>query len=208
MIKFHTKIFIIKWKHFSESILLKEINLSKKEKLFFFTLKKKRKKEFLGIIYVIKHIMGIKNFFYNKKKPFLKGRKEYVSFSHSFERMAIAISLYRIGIDIEKLREDKKIVKIKNRFIRNDESIFIDPNYEEDYLHIIWGIKESLYKLEGGIFYSFLDHYKVSPFCMENDTYISCWIIKEFYSKKFFAFYRKIENHYLVYIIDNIEKKC
>ncbi|WP_238858484.1 4'-phosphopantetheinyl transferase superfamily protein [Blattabacterium cuenoti] len=123
--------------------------------------------------------------------------------SHSFERIAIAISYYHIGIDIEKLRKDKKIFKIKKKFIREDESFFIHSSYEEDYLYIIWGIKESLYKLDGGLSYNFLDHYKVSPFCIKKDYCISCWIIKESYSKKFSAFYRKIEEHYLVYIIDN-----
>ncbi|WP_185860944.1 4'-phosphopantetheinyl transferase family protein [Blattabacterium cuenoti] len=201
---FHTIIIVFRWKHFLETMFLRKLFLSDKEKVFFLSLSEKRKIEFLSIRYVLKYI-GIKiNIFYNeKRKPFLFPEGKYISLSHSFEKIAIAISSYHIGIDIEKLRKDKKIIRIKKKFIRDDESIFIPKNYEEDYLHIIWGIKESLYKLEGGIFYSFLDHYKVSPFCIQKDSYVSCWILKKYYSKRFYAFYRKIEEHYLVYIIDD-----
>jgi Phosphopantetheinyl transferase len=200
----HTKIIVFRWKRLLETPFLRKLFLSDQEKMFFLSLSEKRKREFLGIRYALKY-MGIKmNIFYNeKRKPFLFPKEgKHISLSHSFERIAIAISSYHIGIDIEKLRKDKKIIKIKKKFLREDESFFIHPNYEEDYLHIIWGIKESLYKLEGGIFYSFLDHYKVSPFCLKKDSCISCWIIKNSYSKRFYAFYRKIEEYYLVYIID------
>ncbi|BAM99559.1 4'-phosphopantetheinyl transferase family protein [Blattabacterium cuenoti] len=199
----HTMIIVFKWKHFLETMFLRKLYLSDKEKMFFLSLSEKRKREFLGIRSALRYI-GIKmNIFYNeKRKPFLFSEGKHISLSHSFEKIAIAISSYHIGIDIEKLRKDKKIVRIKKKFIRDDESIFIHPNYEEDYLHIIWGIKESLYKLEGGIFYSFLDHYKVSPFCLQKNSRVSCWIIKNSYSQRFSAFYRKIEEHYLVYIID------
>ncbi|ACY40388.1 putative 4'-phosphopantetheinyl transferase superfamily protein [Blattabacterium sp. (Blattella germanica) str. Bge] len=200
----HTKIIVfrwVRWEHFLENMFLEKRILSDKEKMFFLSLSEKRKREFLGIRYALRYIGMKMNIFYNeKRKPFLFSEGKYISLSHSFEKIAIAISSYHIGIDIEKLRH--KIVKIKKKFLREDESIFINPNYEEDYLHIIWGIKESLYKLEGGIFYSFLDHYKVSPFCLKKDSCISCWIIKKTYSKKYSAFYRKIEEHYLVYIID------
>ncbi len=201
-------IIVFRWKQFLETMFLRKLFLSDKEKVFFLSLSEKRKREFLSIRYVLRYI-GIKiNIFYNeKRKPFLfLPERKHISFSHSFEKRAIAISSYHIGIDIEKLRKDKKILKIKKKFIRDDESIFIHPNYEEDYLHIIWGIKESLYKLEGGIFYSFLDHYKVSPFSLKKDSCVSCWIIKNTYSKRFSAFYRKIEEHYLVYIIDIDDK--
>ncbi|WP_185851793.1 4'-phosphopantetheinyl transferase family protein [Blattabacterium cuenoti] len=199
--KFHTKIIVFKWFNL-ETLFSKElITLSEKERKIFFSLSKKRKKEFLGVRYALRYI-GIMNLFYNeKRKPFLFPQKKYISLSHSFEKIAIAISSYHIGIDIEKFRKNK-IIKVKEKFIREDESLFIHPNQEEEYLHIIWGIKESLYKLEGGLSSSFLDHYKVSPFCINKDFCISCWILKKSYSKRFSAFYRKIDEHYLVYIID------
>ncbi|WP_185851204.1 4'-phosphopantetheinyl transferase family protein [Blattabacterium cuenoti] len=204
---FHTKIIVFKWDNSNVIFLDPFILLSKKERRIFFSLSEKRKTEFLGVRYALRY-MGInKNIFYNKKrKPFLFPRERFnISFSHSFEKIAIAISYYHIGIDIEKLRKDKKIIKIKERFLREDESFFVDRKNEIDYLHIIWGIKESLYKLEGGLSSSFIDNYKVSPFVLTKEDscrIISCWIIKKNYSKRFSAFYRKIDDHYLVYIID------
>ncbi|AWU39891.1 phosphopantetheinyl transferase [Blattabacterium punctulatus] len=200
----HTKIIVFRCKHL-KTMLLEKFIFSDKERKFFLSLSEKRKKEFLGVRYALRYIGINMNLLYNeKRKPFLFPTKgKYISLSHSFELISIAISSYPIGIDIEKLRKDQKIIKIKKKFVRNDESVFIHPNYEEDYLHIIWGIKESLYKLEGGESSNFLNHYKVSPFFIKKDSCISCWIIKNSYSKRFSAFYRKIDNHYLVYIIDD-----
>ncbi|AWU44022.1 phosphopantetheinyl transferase [Blattabacterium sp. (Cryptocercus kyebangensis)] len=198
----HTKIIVFRCPHL-KTMLLEQFLFSDKDRKFFLSLSEKRKKEFLGVRYALRHIGINMNLFYNeKRKPFLFPKGKYISLSHSFELIAIAISYYHIGIDIEKLRKDKKIIKVRKKFIRNDESVFIHPNYEEDYLHIIWGIKESLYKLEGGPSSNFLTHYRVSPFCLKKDSRISCWIMKDSYSKRFSAFYRKIDDHYLVYIID------
>ncbi|AER40428.1 putative phosphopantetheinyl transferase [Blattabacterium sp. (Mastotermes darwiniensis) str. MADAR] len=193
-------IIVFRWGHL-KTMWLEKLILSTKEKRFFLSLSKKRKKEFLGVRYALRYIGINMNIFYNeKRKPFLFPQEKYISLSHSFDKIAIAISSYHIGIDIERIR--KKIVIIKKKFLREDESLFIHPNYEEDYLHIIWGVKESLYKLEGGISSSFLTNYKVSPFFLKSDSCISCWIMKDSYSKRFSAFYRKIDDHYLVYIID------
>ncbi|WP_185877577.1 4'-phosphopantetheinyl transferase family protein [Blattabacterium cuenoti] len=204
----HTKIIVLKWIKFLDSTFISKIKLNDKEKIFYNSLSEKRKKEFLGIRLGIRCILkyiGIKiSVIYNEKKKFffLFHNKKYISLSHSYDRMAIAISSFNVGIDIEKFRLDNKIMNIKNKFIRKDENSFIRKKYEKDYLHIIWGIKESLYKLSKGIFYNFLKNYKVSPFCIDANSYISCWILKKNYSKKFYAFYRKIKNYYLVYSID------
>ncbi|WP_185865220.1 4'-phosphopantetheinyl transferase family protein [Blattabacterium cuenoti] len=205
--KIHTKIIVLKWKKLLDNFFFEKIELTNKEKKFFFSLSsKKKKKEFLGVRYALKYL-GIKvNVFYDKKKKIFlyKKKKNIISLSHSYDKMAIAISYHHIGIDIEKFRYDNKILKIKNKFIRNDENIFIQKklNNEIDYLYIIWGIKESLYKLTGGIFYNFLKNYKVSPFCIQKNFPISCWILKNSCSIKFSAFYRKIGDYYLVYSID------
>ncbi len=208
--KFHTKVIIINWKNFRRKIFLenylfsKIIYLSIKDKKWLKFLSYKRKIEFLGIRYILKYLgINIKILYNKKRKPFfLKNQSQYISITHSYEKTAIGISNYPIGIDIEKIRENKKIINIKKKFIRRDESSFIPTSFEEDYLYIIWCIKESLYKLDGGIYYNFLNNYKVSNFCINKDFIIQCWIIKNSFSKKFCAFYRKIDGYYLIYVID------
>ncbi|WP_185873503.1 4'-phosphopantetheinyl transferase family protein [Blattabacterium cuenoti] len=198
--KIHTKIIVIKWYKYLNIKYFKELLINDKEKKFFFSLSEKRKIEFIGIRFILKYMRIKINFLYKNNFFIYKGKKIYFSLSHSHERIAIAISYYHVGVDIEKYRE--KITKIKKKFIRKDENIFFEKKFEKDYLHIIWGIKESLYKLNGGIFYNFINHYKVSSFCIKKDYSIPCWIIKKYYSKKFTAFYKKLENYYLVYSID------
>lgn len=77
-------------------------------------------------------------------KPSLADGK-HISITHSFEFSAIIISTKNVGIDIEKQRE--KITRIADKFI-GSEFDFLDKNtnYIED-LSIVWGAKESLYKM-------------------------------------------------------------
>ena len=89
--------------------------------------------------------------FYNGNgKPHLKDGKN-ISITHSFEYSAIIISNVEVGIDIEKNRDKIKI--IQHKFV-NFERWFISK--EDDYIEqltVIWGGKESLYKIypHGGL---------------------------------------------------------
>lgn len=83
--------------------------------------------------------------YYNDNgKPYLTDGK-HISITHSFTFSAIAISDAEVGIDLEKNREKIKI--IQHKFV-NFESGFIhkDDDYIEQ-LTVIWGAKESLYKI-------------------------------------------------------------
>ncbi|WGH26383.1 MAG: 4'-phosphopantetheinyl transferase superfamily protein [Candidatus Bostrichicola ureolyticus] len=129
-------------------------------------------------------------------KPFIKNYN--VSFSHSYKKVVVAISSNIIGVDIEKCKKNK-ILKVKNKFLREDEANFIDDSFEVDQLHIIWCIKESLYKLSNKKLVNLLLNYKISPFS-KKDTNIRCWIIDKSYSKAFNAYYLIIEDYYLIYV--------
>lgn len=101
---------------------------------------------FLSIRHLLKEA-GYTDFdlYYNGNgKPHLKDNK-HISITHSFEYSAIIISDVEVGIDIEKNREKIKI--IQNKFV-NFERWFIseDDDYIEQ-LTVIWGGKESLYKI-------------------------------------------------------------
>ncbi len=76
-------------------------------------------------------------------KPLLDGKK-HVSISHTNRYVAVAISSYPIGIDIEK--KSKKIILIAPKFIDNKCLFVIKRNKDEIY-QIIWSAKESIYKL-------------------------------------------------------------
>ncbi|XOD67052.1 MAG: 4'-phosphopantetheinyl transferase family protein [Flavobacteriales bacterium Tduv] len=196
----HTKILV--WEVTEpEEVLLKTLELSTEDMKKYTRLTPKRQKEFLGVRCSLKNLGLPLDVRHDAKgKPFLeKGRN--ISISHAHERVAVASSSHLIGIDIERLKPGK-ILNLRKKFLRNDETAFIEPKYEVDQLHIFWGIKESLYKLHGGGLPSLLEHYKVNPFSI-NDSYIKCWIIEDSYSKSFWAHHKKTENYQLIYIIDH-----
>ena len=96
-------------------------------------------------------------------KPYLKNGN-YISISHSFRFSAIAISKKDpVGIDIEKQRD--KIIKIGHKFTPIDAfKNIIDQDSLVRKLTIVWGAKESLYKIYGKRQLRFLEHIDIKDF--------------------------------------------
>jgi len=96
-------------------------------------------------------------------KPHLKD-KNYLSISHSFTFTAIIIYKKKpVGIDVEKQRD--KIVKIAHKFTPIEEYNTI-ANHEAlvSKLTVVWGAKESLYKIYGKKKLRFLHHIFIEDF--------------------------------------------
>ena len=102
-------------------------------------------------------------------KPHLKDGK-HISITHSFTFSGIIISDDKpVGIDIEKRRD--KILRIAHKFtpIEAYKSI---ANHDAlvSKLTIVWGAKESLYKIYGKKKLLFLDHIYIEDFSFETNT--------------------------------------
>jgi len=113
-------------------------------------------------------------------KPHLKDGK-HISITHSFTFSGVIISDKEVGIDIEKQRD--KIGIIAKKFV-DYEFDYLDKT-SEDYIRkltIIWGIKESLYKLFATPGMLFKDHFLVIPFMLEDVSTVA-WI--DYKSKKY-----------------------
>ncbi|MGB3590958.1 MAG: 4'-phosphopantetheinyl transferase superfamily protein [Nonlabens sp.] len=94
-------------------------------------------------------------------KPSLHDGKS-VSITHSFEFTALITSNVKVGIDIEKQRE--KITSIAHKFV-GSETFFLDTFIDKTReLTIIWGAKESMYKLYGIKGLGFREHCHVESF--------------------------------------------
>ena len=96
-------------------------------------------------------------------KPHLADRKS-ISITHSFIFTAIIISDDKtVGIDIEKQRD--KILKIAHKFTPIKEYKTI-ANHDAliGKLTIVWGAKESLYKIYGKKKLRFLQHIYIEDF--------------------------------------------
>ena len=96
-------------------------------------------------------------------KPHLdKGR--FISITHSFNFTAIIFSYEaKVGIDIEKQRE--KILKIAHKFTPIEEyKTIANVDALIAKLTIVWGAKESLYKIYGKKKLLFLHHIYIEDF--------------------------------------------
>ncbi|HSP11340.1 MAG TPA: 4'-phosphopantetheinyl transferase superfamily protein, partial [Salegentibacter sp.] len=99
-------------------------------------------------------------------KPHLKDGKN-ISITHSFNFTGIIVSDEKVGIDIEKQRE--KILRIANKFtplreyhtLANEEALIRK-------LTIVWGAKESVYKMYAEQGLGFLQHINVTDFDFED----------------------------------------
>lgn len=123
----------------------------------------------------IRHLMALFNYkdhdlYYDTSgKPHLKDGN-LISITHSHHFTAIIISAReQVGIDIEKNRE--KILRIAHKFtpfeeyrtLANTEAIIRK-------LTIVWGAKESLYKIYGQQGISFLHHIHVADFSFSESS--------------------------------------
>ncbi|WP_299156976.1 4'-phosphopantetheinyl transferase superfamily protein [uncultured Tenacibaculum sp.] len=101
-------------------------------------------------------------------KPHLKDGK-FISITHSFTFSGIIVSSEKpVGIDIEKQRD--KIVKIAHKFTPIEEYKSI-ANHDAlvSKLTIVWGAKESLYKIYGKKKLLFLENIYIEDFSFETN---------------------------------------
>jgi 4'-phosphopantetheinyl transferase len=100
-------------------------------------------------------------------KPHLDAGR-YISISHSFTFTAIIFSdNLPVGIDVEKQRE--KILKIAHKFTPFEEyKTIANVDALISKLTIVWGAKESLYKIYGKKKLLFLHHIFVDDFKFED----------------------------------------
>jgi phosphopantetheinyl transferase len=128
------------------------------------------KKGYLAVRMLLQHI-GLSDFdlFYNEfGKPYLKvenlevGIKKHISISHSHEFSCICVSNKAVGIDIEKCKE--KTLKIASRFMEVSHIENLSMADKITKATIIWGIKESIFKLKNEKGISFPKHIFESPF--------------------------------------------
>lgn len=105
--------------------------------------------------------------YYNSSgKPILHDGK-HISITHSYIFSAIIVSDKPVGIDIEKQRD--KILRIARKFTPLEEYLTLNTSEARvRKLTIVWGAKESIYKLYAQDGLSFLKHIDVKDFAFED----------------------------------------
>ncbi|MCK6607182.1 MAG: 4'-phosphopantetheinyl transferase superfamily protein [Flavobacterium sp.] len=99
-------------------------------------------------------------------KPHLSDRK-HISISHSHEFSCICISNELMGIDLEKLKD--KTLRIAPRFmeIKHLENLSVLEQMEK--ATVVWGIKESIFKIKNEKGISFPEHIFEDEFCFSDE---------------------------------------
>ena len=133
-------------------------------------------------------------FYTEDGKPHLKDGNK-ITISHSFDFSVIAISNEEIGVDIEKNRG--KIQRIATKFIGVEQAYLVEENLTEQ-LTVIWGAKESLFKIhpDGGLL--FIEHLPIDAF----DLYYkqtTGHILKEPFKETYDIFFDIFNGYTLVY---------
>lgn len=96
-------------------------------------------------------------------KPLLPGTGWNISLSHSHQRVAVAASrTVPVGVDIERI--DSKVNRIASKFMSGNELSFAGSKPQSELLHVYWGAKEAMYKLEGRKGLVFKKQLHVAPF--------------------------------------------
>lgn len=138
------------------------------------------KKGFLAVRMLLQH-NGFTDFdlFYDEfGKPHLEGKREkgegksiapetqHISISHSHEFSCICVSDQCIGIDLEKRKE--KTLKIAPRFMDISHLENLSESDKIAKSTVVWGVKESVFKLKNEKGISFPNHISESPFQLED----------------------------------------
>ena len=117
----------------------------------------------------IRHLMALEGYtdqdlYYDELgKPHLRDHS-FISITHSYHFTGIVVSRStQVGIDIEKQRE--KILRIAHKFTPISEyGSMKEPHALMRKLTVVWGAKESLYKINSSQGLSFLQHIDIADF--------------------------------------------
>ncbi|WP_299249982.1 4'-phosphopantetheinyl transferase superfamily protein [uncultured Lacinutrix sp.] len=137
-------------------------------------------------------------FYDDNGKPHLKDGK-HISITHSFTFSGVIVSDKEVGIDIEKQRD--KIAVIAKKFV--DYEFEYLSELDTDYINrltVIWGIKESLYKLFATPGMLFREHFLVIPFMME-DRETVCWIDYKMKKYRYNSYFLEFEGFTCAYVL-------
>jgi len=132
-------------------------------------------------------------------KPHLKDGT-FISITHSHQFTGIIVSKHKeVGIDIEMQRE--KILRIASKFTPLEEyKTIANTDALIRKLTIVWGAKESLYKIYAQKGLSFLHHVEITDFALE-DTKTSGEILYHGDSSEYLIRYMEFEGFTCVYAI-------
>jgi 4'-phosphopantetheinyl transferase len=160
----------------------------------------RREIEKAGTRFILSELLGapFELCYTDHNKPYLKGRPEKISVSHSHDKLTVLTNTREeTGVDVELLRE--KVLKIRHKFLNARESAFAGADIER--LITIWAAKEAMYKAHGRKQVDFSRHLAVEPFSGEDlrGSLAAGGTSRQFSMKR-----ERLGDYILVYILNEI----
>lgn len=161
----------------------------------------KSQKHWLASRYALKSVWGIdwQDLIRTEtRRLYWPNSKNYLSLSHSGNKIALAKSTSKIGIDIQE--ENPKLERIAAKFIAKKDLDILQkyPNYT-DILHIHWCSKEAMFKayIKGKV--RFIEHLHLLDLDLEQLEQGQCrgQLIKPDEQEKYNLYYQKLDNYWL-----------
>lgn len=203
--KLHPEGLIGIWEiHEDESFFLNELELYPGEGRQLKEIKGYRRLEWLACRHLVHVLSGrkIRGAILKDKfgKPFLEESEWHISMSHSGGRAAVIAAPYLVGVDIQTIVP--RILKLAPRFSNKEELNCIEiAENSVEVAHIIWGAKESLFKVYGKGQIDFRKDLSVHPFeYAHNGGLFQCHVLNHNFTHTFFGKYYKMKNFIFVYI--------
>ena len=191
----------------SVDFFLSSLNLNEKEQALFNNMKHDlRRSHWLSYRLLIREILENPHLeteihYDNNGKPFFTSLKNHLSISHSgIFSSCILSQTKKVGIDIEKI--SSKILKIEHKFLSEEEIKTTEGINKIEFLTILWGAKEALFKSYGKGELSFIDNLKIEPFDYSLKGETSGYVIVEDKIYKHQIFFEKINDYMFVYSIE------
>jgi len=167
---------------------------------------KERKLQSISVLLLANTLIGnnykVKIEYSKNGKPNISKSAKQISVSHSGEKVAVIISKKNeVGIDIEKI--SNKIEKVSCKFMNEVELELCEPLSGKSrftYMHVVWGAKESMFKLysKGGL--GFRKNMFITSFSLFDQSFTG-HIKKGDYNKVVSGSFMIIEGYMLVYVL-------
>lgn len=175
------------------------------EKIYENLKNEERKKQWLSYRITIKKLLNLNKILdinYDKQgKPKILNHYLRVSVTHSGCFSAAILHKNKpTGIDIEKIAP--RIKRVKTKFLSQEELNEIPDPENIEILHLYWGAKEVIYKMQTLGSISIRQHIYIHPFNIENDDVIYGEIIHRDLNCRVTLTFERIENYMLVYSVD------
>ena len=184
---------------------LSELDLSKNEiKILNSFANESRKKHWLAYRILVDRM--INNNRHNEikydenRKPHLKNTDFHISVTHTGNYAAAIIRKgSSVGIDIEKITP--RILKVKHKFLNENELKFSEKENILEHLYIYWCSKEAMYKFYGKRNLDFRENIFVEEFTVSEKGKAKGIIKTDKTKKQVNLFFEFFDGHLLVYAI-------